>query len=90
VTNQQQVAWSFAVPVVADNTALLFSKARVAGDVNGDGVVTCADVTVLRAAFGSRRGQANYNAAADQNNDGIISVIDLSMVTQKLPAGTKC
>jgi hypothetical protein len=90
VTNQQQVAWSFAVPVVGDNTALLFSKARVAGDVNGDGVVTCADVTVLRASFGSRRGQANYNAAADQNNDGIISVIDLAMVTQKLAAGTKC
>ena len=90
VTTQQQVAWSFGVPVLADHTALLFAKAKVAGDVNGDGVVTCADVTVVRAAFGSRRGQANYNAAADQNNDGLVSVIDLSLVTQKLPAGTKC
>lgn len=90
VTTQQQVAWSFGVPVLADNTALLFAKAKVAGDVNGDGAVTCADVAVVRAAFGSRRGQANYNAAADQNNDGLVSVIDLSLVTQKLPAGTKC
>jgi hypothetical protein len=90
VTTQQQVAWSFGVPVLADNTALLFEKAKVAGDVNGDGAVTCADVTLVRAAFGSRRGQANYNAAADQNNDGLVSVIDLSFVTQKLPAGTKC
>jgi hypothetical protein len=89
-STQQQVAWSFGAPVIANNTALLFSKAKVAGDVNGDGQVTCADTAVVRAAFGSRRGQPNYNAAADQNNDGIISVIDLSMVTQRLPAGTKC
>ena len=90
ITTQQQIAWSFGAPVIADNTALLFSKAKLVGDVNGDGVVTCADVALVRAAFGSRRGQPNYNAAADQNNDGLISVIDLATVTQRLPAGTKC
>ena len=92
LSTQQQVAWSFGAPVLADNTALLFSKAtvKVVGDVNGDGVVTCADLVVIRASIVSRRGQPNYNAAADLNNDGIVSVLDLSMAAQRLPAGTRC
>jgi hypothetical protein len=90
VTNQQQIAWSFGAPVVSDNTALLFSKAKVVGDVDGDGVVTCADLRLVRSVFGSRRGQANYNPAADLNNDGVISVIDVAIVSQRLPAGTRC
>jgi hypothetical protein len=89
-TSKQQVAWSFGAPVLGDSTALLFSKAKVAGDVNGDGVVTCADLLLVRAAVGSRRGQANYNAAADLNNDGLISIIDLTVVSQRLPIGSKC
>jgi hypothetical protein len=43
LTNQQQIAWSFAAPVLSDSMALLFTLS-VAGDVNGDAVVTCADV----------------------------------------------
>jgi hypothetical protein len=90
LTTQQQVAWSFGAPVLGDNTALLFSKAAVVGDVNGDGVVTCADFLLVRAAIPSRRGQPKYTTAIDVNNDGIISVIDLAMVSQRLPAGTRC
>ena len=69
--------------------ALLFTL-KVPGDVNGDAVVTCADVAAVRAGFGRRRGQPGYNAAADLNNDGIINVVDLGQVTQRLPTGTKC
>jgi hypothetical protein len=89
LANQQQIAWSFAAPVVSDSTALLFTL-KVPGDVNGDAVVTCDDVAVVRAGFGRRRGQPGYNAAADLNNDGIINVVDLGLVTQRLPSGTKC
>jgi beta-lactam-binding protein with PASTA domain len=51
---------------------------------------TCADVALIHAAFGSKRGQPNYNAAADVNNDGVVNVVDLAMVTHALPNGTVC
>ena len=89
LTNKQQIAWSFKAPVLSDSMALLFTL-KVPGDVNGDAVVTCADVAAVRAGFGRRRGQPGYDAAADLNNDGIINVVDLGQVTQRLPTGTKC
>ena len=62
----------------------------VPGDVNGDGVVSCADVTAVRAAYGSSVGKSNYNPSADFNGDGFVNVLDLQFVAQKLPAGTSC
>lgn len=87
--NQQLVAWSFGAKVLANDSALLFTF-NVAGDVNSDGVVSCADVNAVRAAIGRRRGLAGYTAAADLNSDGIINVLDLTLVTRRLPAGTSC
>jgi hypothetical protein len=66
------------------------SGAAVAGDVNGDGTVTCADASIVRAAFATKVGQAKYDARADVNKDGVIDVRDLAFVTQRLPIGTKC
>jgi hypothetical protein len=60
------------------------------GDVNGDGVVSCADVTVVRAAYGSTVGQARYNPSADFNGDGFVNIQDLQFEIQQLPAGTSC
>jgi uncharacterized repeat protein (TIGR01451 family) len=60
------------------------------GDVNGDGVVNCTDVAIVKAAFGKKVGQPGYNMAADVNNDGVVNLLDLAFVTQHLPAGTKC
>jgi hypothetical protein len=51
---------------------------------------TCADLALVKAAFGSKRGQPNYNPVADVNNDGVVNIIDLSMVARALPAGTTC
>jgi len=51
---------------------------------------TCADLEIVKAAFGSKRGQPAYNPLADVNNDGVVNVVDLAMVSRALPAGTVC
>ena len=63
---------------------------RLTGDANGDGVVSCLDIATVRAAFGKRTGQPGFNPAADFNNDGVIDIRDLSYVSQRLTAGTRC
>ena len=62
----------------------------VPGDLNGDRKVDCADIAIVKASFGKRRGQPGFDARADVNNDGVVDVRDLAFVAQKLPAGTKC
>jgi hypothetical protein len=62
----------------------------VSGDVNGDGVVNCADMAIVQAAFGTRLGQPGYQANADLNSDGVINILDLATVARNLPAGLVC
>jgi len=69
---------------------LSITVAAVVGDVNGDGVVNCLDLALVRAAFNTRTGQPGYNAAADINHDGVVNVLDLAMVSKLIPAGTVC
>jgi hypothetical protein len=92
LTSNQQIAWSFDAPVIGDRSALQFSPAasRSVGDVNGDGLVNCADIAVIRASFGKRAGQAGFDPRADVNGDRIVSVIDLAMVARAMPAGLVC
>ena len=63
---------------------------RRQGDANGDGSITCADVALVRAAFGRTTGQAGYEALLDINSDGVINIRDLALVTSRLAAGTSC
>lgn len=63
---------------------------RLTGDVNADGSVTCADIAIVRASFGKSTGQPGFDARADINNDGVVNIRDLSYVSQRLPAGTRC
>jgi len=51
---------------------------------------TCADLALVKAAFGSKVGQTTYNPVADVNKDGVVNIIDLSTVARALPAGTAC
>jgi hypothetical protein len=62
----------------------------IPGDVNGDGVVNCTDVALVKAAFGTHLGQPGFNPNADVNNDSVVNIIDLAFVTRLLPAGTNC
>lgn len=87
---------TFPVTIVANNgvgkpaTQQLTIVVNKAGDVNGDGVVSCADVAIVKAAFGASLGQANYNARADLNHDFTVNVLDLAFVAAHLPPGTRC
>lgn len=60
------------------------------GDVDGNGVVNCADFDLVRASFGKYRGQPGYNSAADVNNDGVVNIQDLSTIARNVPQGTVC
>ena len=62
----------------------------VPGDVNGDGVVNCLDLNLMKASFGKKTGQPGFNPSADLNHDGIVNVLDLSIVARAVPAGTTC
>jgi len=63
-----------------------FSK----GDANTDGVTDCADMSLVRSAFGARVGQSRFRTRADLNSDGIVDLRDLTIVSRNLPAGTSC
>ena len=60
------------------------------GDVNGDGIVNCADFSIVRGAFGKSAGQPGWDPRADVVADGIIDIRDLAFVSQMLPARTQC
>lgn len=62
----------------------------IAGDLNGDGLVNCSDISIVRRAFGQANGQLNYDARADTNRDRVIDIRDLTFVSQRLPAGLAC
>ena len=62
----------------------------VPGDLNGDGVVNCADLAIVRASFGKTKGQPGFDPRADVNGDGVVNILDLSMVAKLVPAGTVC
>jgi parallel beta-helix repeat protein len=55
-------------------------KHRNPGDVNGDNKVDILDAMAVSQAFGTRRGDLNYNEMADQNGDGVIDIMDLIIV----------
>ena len=63
---------------------------RIAGDLNNDAVVDCADLAIVKAAFGKRMGQAGFDPRADVVKDGVINARDLAYVSQRLPKGTLC
>ena len=61
-----------------------------AGDVNVDGRVDCADVTIVRGSLGKNNGDPGFVAAADINRDNVVDQTDLNIVLSHLPNGMKC
>jgi hypothetical protein len=88
--NADSVSATFLNVVTLSTVVAYLSNGSVLGDVDGNGSVSCNDVSLLKASFGKRTGQAGFNLAADLNNDGIVDIRDLFIVTRQLPAGTTC
>jgi trimeric autotransporter adhesin len=63
---------------------------RLEGDLNDDGVVTCADAAIIIPLIDIAVGQPGFDPRADINGNGIIDRRDLRFVTQRLPPGTVC
>ncbi len=82
-------ASSEAVPTLI-NYARSFPVVVVAGDVNGDRVVNCADLTLVRSSIGKQAGMPGFLVGADMNVDGIVDVRDLAFVSRSLPVGAQC
>ncbi len=60
------------------------------GDVDGDGVVNCVDLAIVKASFNKKTGQAGFDSRADVNRNGVVDISDLAVVSRRLPAGTTC
>jgi hypothetical protein len=58
------------------------------GDANGDGVVSQADLQIIRGENGALAGDSRYTFDADANRDGRIGPIDLTFARQNLGVKT--
>jgi hypothetical protein len=58
---------------------------RVAGDINGDGVVDWLDIDAFADAWLTTPGALNWNSRADMVSDGIINFPDFAVLTQNWP-----
>lgn len=70
--------------------SVLINVKKLLGDLNEDGSVGCDDLAIVKASFGKRVGQPGFDPRADVNGDGVVNVLDLSIVARQLPAGTTC
>lgn len=71
-------------------TTELPTGATTPGDVNGDGIVDCTDLDIVRTSLGMKVGDPGYDARADVNQDGVVDIRDLAFVAQHLAAATQC
>ena len=88
--NGDGLSATFLNVVTLSTVAAYLSTGSVLGDIDGSGTVNCTDMSLLKASFGRRTGQSGFNSAADLNNDGVVDVKDLIIITRQLPAGTTC
>jgi hypothetical protein len=69
-------------------------KVRIVGDVNGDGKVDMADISIAARAFGSTPEREEWNVYADVTGpvhlkpDGLINLRDIAMIANNF--GSKC
>lgn len=60
------------------------------GDLDADGSVRCADLSIVKAALGKRSGTTGYDLRADLDRNAVVDVRDLSTVARGLPRNVVC
>ena len=71
----------------ANNSISVVIEAVSDGDVDGDGVITQADLDLAIESFGSTAGDDTYNFSADLNGDGIVDLTDIARLAAGLAGG---
>jgi hypothetical protein len=51
-------------------------------DLNKDLKVDIQDMTIVAVAYGSKSGDPNWNSIADVDKNGVVNIIDISMVAK--------
>jgi len=60
------------------------------GDVDGDGQLTCSDVSAVTASIGKRAGEPGFLPNADLDQNGVVDMRDIVAISRLLPAGMRC
>jgi len=63
-----------------DRYPLMRATYSLSTDLNKDGSVNILDIFIIAKAFGSKPGDANWNAIADLNKDNIVKILDVFAV----------
>lgn len=77
------------INLVSDGPTEVIINGCLKGDVNVDAVVTCADVSAIKALRPVRRNDTRYDVRADMNSDGAIDDLDVEAATRLVP-GAAC
>jgi len=64
--------------ILDDGTVII----TIAGDINGDGKVDVNDLVMFAGPYGSENGQPAYNPNCDLNDDNLIAVDDLTIMSK--------
>ncbi len=81
-----QIATSSAFLMVPTTTTLNMGNplTLLTGDLNEDNVINSADLTIAKLAFGATLQSSNWNGNADFNLDGVINMLDLSLILRNI------
>ena len=76
VKNPQTLAVAQSVTLAAGNNTVTIGTPLPEGDADDSNCVDITDFSLLRAAFGSVPGDPNWDARADFDGDGVITISD--------------
>jgi hypothetical protein len=57
-----------------------FNVGKISADLDGNGIIDIADVTIVALAFYSEPGDSLWNPIADLDGNNIIDIVDITMV----------
>ncbi len=76
-----------AVKTTVKTTTIVTPEQHIKGDYNMDGIVTVADVTLLKQFLVGKISDSKVISSDDMNGDGIINIFDCILLMQKILKG---